>query len=401
MSSLPGSSPGVQAAGGGIPGVAMEAASGGPTVPATAPAPGMPAGSPAGVPGTPAPRLPWPQRYPWLKDAAWTAGSALLFLLLCSAFFLALGKQPLELLWQVVLGAFGDKYSLTETLVKTTPILFCAMAAAVPARLGLLSVGQSGQFYLGAFVGTFFVLRFPAGTPAYAALPAMLMLAGLGGAAWGLLPGVLRAKVGVNETLTTLLFNYVGALLVDWAVYGPWRDPDNLGWPATPPFPDSAKLPAYFESRMHAGLFIALALALGLHVLLTRTRWGLMLRIMRSNRKVAEGAGMRYGLHVAAVMALGGALAGLAGICETSAIQGRLQSGVAANYGITGFLVAWMAGQHLLRIVPLALVMGAIISASDALQLFAELPSAIAVVMQALLFLTVLGVAGWRKRKGV
>jgi ABC-type uncharacterized transport system permease subunit len=336
----------------------------------------------------------------WMTEAAWTAGTALLFLALCAGFFLLLGKHPLELLWQVALGAFGDKYSTTETLVKTTPILFCALAAAVPARLGLLSVGQSGQFYLGAFVGTFFVLHFPAAVPAYLGLPSMLLFAGLGGAAWGVVPGFLRARVGVNETLTTLLFNYVGALLVDWAVYGPWRDPNNLGWPATAPFPAGAIFPGYFGSRLHAGLFIAIALAVGLHILLTRTRWGLMLRIMKSNRKVAEGAGMRYGLHVVAVMAIGGALAGLAGICETSAIQGRLQSGVAANYGITGFLVAWMAGQHLIRILPLALVMGAILSASDALQLFAELPSAIAVVMQAMLFLSVLGVAGWRKRKG-
>lgn len=333
-------------------------------------------------------------------DLGWTAGSAALFLGLTAAFFLLLGKQPLELLWQVALGAFGDKYSLTETLVKTTPILFCALAAAVPARLGLLSVGQAGQFYLGAFVATWFVMRFPAGMSAWAGIPLMLTLAGLGGAAWGVVPGWLRARVGVNETLSTLLLNYVGALLVDWAVYGPWRDPHNLGWPATPPFPDSAKLPSYFDSRLHLGLFLAAGLAVILHVLVTRTRWGLMLRIMKSNRKVAEGAGMRYGLNVALVMAIGGAMAGLAGICETSAIQGRLQSGVAANYGITGFLVAWMAGQHLLRIVPLALVMGAIISASDALQLFAQLPAAIAVVMQALLFLSVLGIAGWRKRKG-
>ncbi|MEO6097089.1 MAG: ABC transporter permease [Fibrobacteria bacterium] len=337
---------------------------------------------------------------PWIKEVVWTGGTGMLFLALCAGFFLLLGKHPLELLWQVALGAFGDKYSTSETLVKTTPILFCALAAAVPARLGLLSVGQSGQFYLGAFVGTFFVLHLPAATPAYLGLPSMLLFAGLGGAAWGVVPGFLRARVGVNETLTTLLFNYVGALLVDWAVYGPWRDPNNLGWPASAPFPAGAIFPGYFGSRLHAGLFIAIALAVGLHILLTRTRWGLMLRVMKSNRKVAESAGMRYGLHVVAVMAIGGALAGLAGICETSAIQGRLQSGVAANYGITGFLVAWMAGQHLIRILPLALVMGAILSASDALQLFAELPSAIAVVMQAMLFLSVLGVAGWRKRKG-
>lgn len=338
---------------------------------------------------------------PWKKEALWTLGATALFVILCGGFFLGLGKQPFELLWLVVQGAFGDSYSLTETLVKTTPILFCALAAAIPARLGLLSVGQTGQFYLGAFVATYGVLRYPEGMPTWAGIPLMLLLAGLGGAMWGLVPGMLRAKLGVNETLSTLLLNYVGALLVDWAVYGPWRDPDNLGWPATPAFPESAKLDQWFGSRLHAGLFLAIGLAVALHLLLARTRWGLMLRIMKSNRKVAEGAGMRFGLHAAAVMALGGAMAGLAGICETSAIQGRLQSGFAANYGITGFLVAWMAGQHFLRILPLALVMGALISASDTLQLFAELPSAIGVVMQALLFVSVLGIAGWRKRKGI
>lgn len=314
--------------------------------------------------------------------------SVFLFALLAGLFFLLLGHEPFGLLWEIIKGAFGDGYSISETLVKTTPILLCALATAVPARLGLLSVGASGQFYAGAIGGTFVVLH--AGTlPAWLLLPLLLIGAMLGGALYGAIPGFLRARLEVNETLVTLLLNYVAALLVDFAVYGPWRDTSNLGWPATPPYPDAARLPAFFGTRLHAGLLIGVGLALLLHVALTGTRWGLMLRVMKGHRKVAQWAGLDVPKASILLMAVGGALAGLAGISETSGIEGRLQSGIAANYGLTGFLVAWMARQHFLKILPYGLAMGALLAASDALQLYAEMPAASAVVLQALLFFAV------------
>jgi simple sugar transport system permease protein len=135
---------------------------------------------------------------------------------------------------------------------------------------------------------------------------------------------------------------------------------------------------------------VAVALAVALHVVLSRSRWGLSLRILKSNRALGTGVGLSWVGNVALVMALGGAIAGLGGIFEAVMIHGRLQSGIALNFGLTGFLVAWMGGQHMLRIVPLSVAMGALMSAADALQLFAQLPEATAVVLQALLFVSVL-----------
>ncbi|QQS03136.1 MAG: ABC transporter permease [Fibrobacterota bacterium] len=344
-------------------------------------------------------RLALAARHGWFEGALSATTAAALFLLASSVFFAVLGKSPFVLLGQILTGAFGSRYGFTETLVKTTPILLCALATALPARLGLLTVGASGQFYLGAWCGTAIVLSAPAGWSVFLFLP-VFALACAGGAFWALIPGFLKARLEVNETLSTLLLNYIASLLVDWVVYGSWRDPANLGWPATAPFPDAIKLPLLVDgTRLHAGLLLAVAIAVALHVVLSKSRWGLSLRILKSNRVLGEGTGLPWAANVALVMAIGGAIAGLAGILETTMIHGRLQSGIALNFGLTGFLVAWMAGQHMLRIIPLALAMGALMSASDALQLFAQLPEATATVLQAILFCSVL-VSGGLLSKG-
>lgn len=337
-------------------------------------------------------------RHSWFEGALSASLSTFAFFLASSAFFALLGRSPLPLIAELLKGAFGSSYGISETLVKSSPILLCALATALPARLGLLTVGAAGQFYLGAWCGTAVLLG--AGGLSGVALGLIVFLAAcLGGGVWSLIPGFLKARIEVNETLATLLLNYVAALLVDWVVYGPWRDPSNLGWPATKSFPESIKLPLLVPgTRLHAGLLLAIALAAVLHVVLTKSRWGLSLRILKSNRALGVGTGLPWAANVAIVMGLGGAIAGLAGIIEATMIHGRLQSGIALNFGLTGFLVAWMSGQHMLRIIPLAVVMGALMSASDALQLYAQLPEATAIVLQALLFCSVLVTGGLLSR---
>jgi general nucleoside transport system permease protein len=333
-------------------------------------------------------------QFAWFEGTLTAVAATLAFLASSALFFAILGRSPFPLLMELLKGAFGSSYGISETLVKTTPILLCALATALPARLGLLTVGASGQFYLGAWCGTAMFLY---GDPHPAIFLVVTVFGGacIGGAIWSSIPGFLKAHLEVNETLATLLLNYVASLLVDWVVYGPWRDPANLGWPATTSFPDSVKLPVLIEgSRLHAGLILAVLLAVVLHVVLARSRWGLSLRILKSNRALGIGAGFSWVSNVALVMAIGGAIAGLAGILEATMVHGRLQSGIALNYGITGFLVAWMAGQHMLRVIPLAVAMGALMSAADALQLFAQLPEATAIVLQSLLFISVLVTGG-------
>jgi ABC-type uncharacterized transport system permease subunit len=324
--------------------------------------------------------------------------AATAFVVLAAAFFAMIGRNPLAMIGVVLEAAAGDGYAIGESLVRATPILLCALATALPARVGLISVGAEGQFYAGAIAGTGAVLSMLP-TPGWTMLPLMLVTGALGGMAWSLVSGLLRTGLQVNETISTLLTNYVAALLVAWLVYGPWKNPASQGWPATAEFPAAAKLPALFDSRVHAGLLVGIGLAVVLHLALTRTRWGLVLDVLRSNPRAGLVAGLDFRRNALLVMALGGALAGLAGIAETASIQGRLQSDIAGGAGFSGFLVAWLARNHCLRIIPLSLLVGALLASGDGLQMFAQVPSSVTLVIQGLLFVAVLLVNGWLDRR--
>jgi simple sugar transport system permease protein len=336
------------------------------------------------------------ERRPGLRRLAWRVlpGVAMVcvFFLTAVAFFVTIGKPPIATLADMVRFAVGDSYSLSETLVKTTPILLCALATLLPARLGLVSVGADGQLFIGAMFGTAVMLAWRS-APVTLLVPAMLLAGIAGGAIWGLIPGFLRGRLDVNETITTLLLNYLAALLVNALVYGPWKDPGNLGWPATVAFPPGS-LGTFFGTRVHAGLLFGVVIAVLLGVLLARSRWGLELAILRGNPKVGRMIGLSFQRHAMLVMALGGAFGGLAGICEVAAIQGRLQPGISVGYGLTGFLVAWLCGHRPVIAIPVSFLVGGLIAAGDSLQLFAKVPAASATILQGLLFATALAVGG-------
>jgi len=322
---------------------------------------------------------------PFWSGLGMVLSAALLFLALASLFFLVLGRAPLPLFLALWEGSFGSGFALSETLVKASPVLLCALATALPAALGLISVGAEGQLCMGAVAGTAFVLV--AGDRlGLATLPVMLLAGAGGGAAYAALAGVLRARLRVNETISTLLLNYLSPLLIEYLVYGPWKDPGSVGWPATVSFPDAARPSTYFDTRLHAGLLIGVALVGIFHVLSTRTRFGLCLGLLRDSPVLAERAGLSFRAWVLSILLLGGAAAGIAGIVEVSVIEGRLQSGAGAGAGYAGFLVAFLARGRPLRLLPLTLLVSGLGAAGDNLQLGADLPSAVVHVLQGLLF---------------
>jgi ABC-type uncharacterized transport system permease subunit len=322
---------------------------------------------------------------------------ALIFVLVAMIFFTSIGKPPVQTLTDMVMFAVGDTYSLSETLVKTAPILLCSLATILPARLGLVSVGADGQLFIGAIFGTAVVLAFRT-TPAVILLPTMLIAGMIGGALWGFVPGLLRGRLDANETIITLLLNYVGALLVNALVFGPWKDPSNLGWPATVNFPAAATLPGLFGTRTHAGLLFGVFAAIGFGILFAKSRWGRELDILKGNAKVGRMIGLSFSREAMLVMTLGGALGGLAGICEVAAIQGRLQPGISVGYGLTGFLVAWLSGHNPFVAIVVSFLIGGLTAAGDSLQLYAKVPAASATILQGLLFATALAVGGLSRR---
>lgn len=321
-----------------------------------------------------------------------------LFVLLAGVFFLAIGRNPPTMFWQIVDAAVGSRYAVGESLLRATPILLCALATLVPARLGLISVGAEGQFYLGAITGTGAMLLMPQ-APMAVLLPAVLLAGMAGGALWAFVPGLLRMVANVNETISTLMLNYVAALAVTWLVYGAWKDPKSQGWPAAIDFPDAARLPTLMdEGRLHTGLLLALLAAVVLHFVLKRTRWGLVLDVLRGNPRLEAIASLSLRRQVLLTLVIGGSLAGLAGIVEASVVQGRLQPNLSNGVGLSGFLVAWLGGNQVLRTVLLSLLVGALLASGDGLQMMTRVPSSATLVVQGLLFVAVLGAAGLRGR---
>jgi ABC-type uncharacterized transport system permease subunit len=318
----------------------------------------------------------------------------LLIVLLSLAIFglilAAAGKDPLKAYADTFAYTFGNAYGFSELLVRIIPLLLTAVAVAFPARIGMINVGGEGQLYMGAWLASGGALAF-SGFPAWALLPIMTVLGFAGGAAWAAIPGILRAKKLVNETIATLLLNYVAPIIVSFFVFGPWRGAESSSYPQSPAFADAARLPSFFNTRIHVGLLFALASLLVFWLIVEKTRWGVQMRAIGGNPEAAERLGIPLVLYTVVVMAIGGGIAGLAGMGEVSAIQGRLRQGLSPGYGFTGFLIAWLAGGNPLGILLMTLLFAVITSVGDILQITQGLPYAVVDILMSVILFVVLG----------
>jgi len=327
----------------------------------------------------------------YFQRAAWLPAIVSLFValaittILFSFLLASTGRNVLETLWALFQGAFGSWAGLRETFARSTPLMLCALAVAVPARAGLFNIGGEGQFHLGAIAATSVALHLGSNS-ALVMVPALLLAACLAGAAWAFIPALLKAYWNVNEVLITLMLNYVGILLVDYLVHGPWKDPSALGWPYSASFPDSAILPRWGHTNIHLGLVIAIFTAICLWFVMTRTTFGFSVKVIEANPVAARSIGISIRTWIIITMLVGGALAGIAGLGEVSVIQGRLRPDLSPGYGYIGFLISWLAEHRFRAIVPAAILMGGLYSAGDALQLTARLPSSTVDIMLGLVF---------------
>lgn len=309
-----------------------------------------------------------------------------LALALFGAILLAFGKNPVRAGVDIFASTILSTYGLSETVVKMIPLVLTALAVAVPARVWLINVGGEGQLFIGALTATWAALHLD-GLPGWLLLPSMAVLGALGGGLWAAAAGLLRALGWASETISTLLMNYVAILLVHFVVFGPWKDPEGVNYPQTAPFVDAAVLPSLGGTRVHLGLLFGLVgLALFAFVM-ARTRWGLEMRAIGGNADAARRNGIAVGRYLVALMFVGGALAGLAGMAEVSAIQGRLRPSLSPGYGYSGFLISWMAGGHPLGIAVAAFALAVITAGGDILQMTQALPGAVVnILMAAVLF---------------
>jgi len=299
------------------------------------------------------------------------------------------GFSALTVYGKMAEGAFGSMYGFSETIVKMIPLFICALGISVAFQMQLWNIGAEGQFYVGALAAGAAALFGPE-LPGLFWIPALMVVAMAAGGAWGMLSGYLKAKWNVNEILSTLMLNYIAMLLLNYYVYGPWKDPKGLNFPLTAAFSPEAMLPTIGATRIHLGLFIAIGIALVLWVLLGYSRWGYEIRVMGSSIKAAEYAGMDRFKTTVLVMGISGALAGLAGMVEVCGIIGKLQPGISAGYGYTAIIVAWLGKLHPLAMALVAFFFGALQVGGFWVQ-SAGVPATVATMLQGAVLFFVVG----------
>jgi simple sugar transport system permease protein len=307
-------------------------------------------------------------------------------------------------------GALGSRQAIANTLVEATPYILAGLAVALPFKCGLFNIGAEGQLYAGALSAVTVGFAFT-GLPAIIHLPLTLLAGMLGGGVWGGIPGFLRAKTGAHEVITTIMLNYIAALMTTYLINGPLRDPDASA-PRTPFIQASAQLPRFigpldnpalssgqdfrplivsndpnWDLRLHTGFLLALVAVFVIWWLLRRTTTGFEIRTVGANPEAARYAGMSITKNFVLAMAIAGALAGLAGTGQALGLERNVKSLFSSGYGFDSIAIALLARSNPVAIIPAAVFWGALNSGRGVMQAEAGISSDLIRIVQALVIM--------------
>jgi len=288
----------------------------------------------------------------------------------------------------LLVGSLGSPNALSETLLRATPLILAGLAVALGFRAGLFNIGAEGQIYIGALFATVVGINFE-GTPFFVHLPLAILAGFVGGALWGFVPGILKARAGAHEVITTIMLNYVSYLIIDFALHQPLLQRPDRDDPVSRFILESATLPKLFggELRVHWGLIIALAAAVVISWLLFRSTKGFEFRAVGLNPSAARYAGISISRTVVLAMMISGGLAGLAGASEIIGTNARLTPGFSPFWGFDAIAIALLGGSRPVGVVGAALVFGALRAGATPLQAATGIPIDLVVVIQALVIM--------------
>lgn len=321
--------------------------------------------------------------------------AAVLVTLAVTSLLVAWAGAPVAQAYALLLeGGFGSRFAWTETLTRATPLILTGLAAAVAFRARLFNIGGEGQLYAGALAAVAVGgLHGGSGFEAspWLLFPLMMGAAMLAGALLLLGPALAKARLGVDEVVTTLLLNFIVLLFVSAMLDGPMKDGLAMGWPQSVAIQDALQLGKLIErSRVHTGLLLALAAALLLWGLLARTTLGFEIRAVGANARAATFAGMPVGWVQVKVALLSGALAGLAGAIEVAGRAGYVTLDMSPGYGYSGIVIAMLAALHPLGVVAAAVFVAGILVGADSMSRAVNVPTYIADVIVAVSLIAVL-----------
>lgn len=330
--------------------------------------------------------------------AALTPFLAVLAALLVGAVMLQiLGANPIVSYRALVNGAFGSTNALADTVVKATPLLFVGLGICIAFRASVINIGAEGQIILGAVMSTWFALTFRT-WPGWLLLPLTMIVGFISGAVWGFIPGFLKARLNVNEILSTVMMNSIALQLMNLLVRGPLIDP--AGVTAGTYLAQSERLPQQVwlprlvpQTLLHSGAIVAVVLAFVVYIFLWRTTIGYRIRAVGLNPDASRYAGIPVPFYQALSLTLAGGLAGLAGMVEVAGVHHRLLEGITSGYGFSGIVAALFGGLHPLGLIPASWLFGSLLVGADQMQRAVQVPSALITVILGLVVLFVVGSA--------
>ena len=315
---------------------------------------------------------------------------------------LALKVNPLTAYAALLNGALGNKFGLTQTLVKATPLLLVGSGICIAFRANVINIGGEGQIIVGALMGTWIPLTF-ASWPGWALIPATCVMGFLAGALWGFIPGILKARLRVNEILSTIMMNAIALQLMNLLLQGALMDPEGIARGTY--LAQSAQLPKQAwlarlapPTLLHAGAIVAVVLAVVAFLLLWKTTIGYRIRAVGLNPSASRYSGIKVSFYQALSLTLAGGFSGLAGSIEVIGLQHRLMEGLTSGYGFTGIVAALLGGLHPIGLIPASVVFGGLLVGADKMQRAVQVPSSLVTAILGIVVLFVSGAALWSRR---
>ena len=318
--------------------------------------------------------------------------------------FALLGYDAPKALSVFFLAPLSRADQIADLFVKACPLIIIGTGLVFCYRANIWNIGAEGQLVLGALGAGWVALSFPDATSAGILIP-MALAAMAAGALWALIPAFLRVRFSTNEILVSLMLTYVAALLIDWLVRGPWRDPMSFGFPLTSLYADAALIPPLLlpsvgrVGQLHWGVPIALIIAVIAGIILRRTLPGFQVRLMGEAPRATSFAGFSQSKITICVMMVSGALAGLAGAIEVSANIGQLQPNISFGYGFTAIIVAFLARLNPYAVIVAGLVVALAELGGDSAQIALGVPKVVTGLFKGLLLFMLLAGETWTNFK--
>lgn len=304
-------------------------------------------------------------------------------------FIWTIGYNPIVLFREMVLGALGTEMRLHETINKAVPLVITSLGILVAFKMKFWNIGAEGQIMMGALGASFVALNYGDSMAKPLLLTLMALSSILCGGIWALIPAIFKVKMGTNETIFTLMLNYVAIKIVQYLQFGPWKDPAATGFPKIPTFPENASLPSFLG--LHIGWVIALLLTGFIYIFIKYSKKGYEIEVVGESINTARYAGMNVNWIILFAITLSGGLIGLVGMIQASALEKTLTYTLSGGYGYTAIITAWLSGLKAPYVLLTSLAFAILIQGGNFVQVSMQIPSAVAGMMQGIILFFVLG----------